>query len=192
MKLHFLSAAILLATGASAVHAQTFTPAITQTVGTGSEESFFTVDFEDGTANQSYAFGYKYDGNKTGGDLLAALAAGTPLQVGYYPGYGPTNAFVQSFSFNGHTQTGAGNNYWAYWQGTDGQNWTFSDVGASGRGLTNGSWDGWSWDADYSKPPFPAPAPLTPAAVPEASSVVSLGLLLGFGVIALRRKKITS
>ena len=31
-----------------------------------------------------------------------------------------------------------------------------------------------------------------PAAVPEASSVVSLALLLGFGVIALRRKKIAS
>ena len=31
-----------------------------------------------------------------------------------------------------------------------------------------------------------------PAAVPEASSVVSLGLLLGFGVILLRRKKIAS
>ncbi len=31
-----------------------------------------------------------------------------------------------------------------------------------------------------------------PAAVPEASSVISLGLLIGFGVIALRRKKTAS
>ena len=151
MKLNslYLSAA-LLTTLSAAAGAQTFTPALTETVGSGSEESFFTLDFQDGTAGHNYAFGYQYDG---------------------------------------HYEASPGNSYWAYFIGTDGQNWTYSGVGASDRTLSNGSWDGWSWDADYTNPV--TPTPLTPAAVPEVSSAVSLGLLalLGAGWTAARRKK---
>ncbi len=196
MKLHFISvAAVLMTAGVTAVHAQTFTPQLTQTVGSGSEESFFTVDFEDGTANQSYAFGYKYDGTKTGADLLAALAANTPLQVGYVPGYAPgTGSYlgvaVNSFALDGHSEAGFQiPYYWSYWLGNDGVNWAYSGVGASSRNLSNGSWDGWSWDVNSTDP-----APVTPAAVPEASSAVSLGVLalLGAGLFIARRKKAAS
>ena len=188
----FPAAAVLLLTGATAAHAQTFTPLLTSTVGSGSEESFFTLDFQDGTANHNYAFGYKYDGAKTGADFLAALAADTPLQVDYVPGFTPTSGndlgvAVNRFAYNGHSEAGFENAYyWSYWLGTDGQNWTYSGQGASGSKLSNSSWDGWSWDVNNTDP-----APLTPAAVPEASSAVSLGVLalLGAGVIAVRRKK---
>ena len=195
MKLNslYLSAA-LLTTLSAAASAQTFTPALTETVGSGSEESFFTLDFQDGTAGHNYAFGYKYNGTQTGADFLAALSADTALQVGYDPGYGPgdnnpAGVFVNSFGFNGHHEASPGNSYWAYFTGTNGQNWTYSGVGASDRTLSNGSWDGWSWDADYTNPV--TPTPLTPAAVPEASSAVSLGVLtlLGLGFTAFRRKK---
>jgi hypothetical protein len=192
MKLHFFSiAAVLMATGATAAHAQTFTPSITQTIGSGSEESFFTLDFQDGTLDHNYAFGYLYNGTQTGADLLAALSADTALQVGYDAGYGPADGnpagvFANSFSFNGHSETGSDANYWAYFTGNDGQNWTYSQVGASSRTLSNGSWDGWSWDVGNA---YPAPAPVTPAAVPEASSVVSFGLLLGLGLVIIRRSR---
>ena len=168
-------------------HALSFTPQITQTVGTGSSESFLTLDFQDGTTDHNSAFGYFYDGAKTGADMLAALTAGTSLNIGYYPGYGPGNpsgVLVNSFSLNGHTKTGANTDYWSYWLGSDGQTWNYSGVGASGRSLTNGSWDGWSWDANNANL-----APLTPAAVPESSTVCLFATgLLGLACTAIRRR----
>ena len=168
-------------------HALSFTPQITQTVGTGSSESFLTLDFQDGTTDHNSAFGYFYDGAKTGADMLAALTAGTSLNIGYYPGYGPgdsSGVLVNSFSLNGHTKTGTNTDYWSYWLGSDGQTWNYSGVGASGRSLTNGSWDGWSWDANNANL-----APLTPAAVPESSTVCLFATgLLGLACTAIRRR----
>lgn len=191
MKLHFISvAAVLMTVGMTAAHAQTFAPLITQTVGTGSEESFFTLDFQDGTTDHNYAFGYKYDGTQTGADFLTALSSGTALTVSSSTSsYG---VLVSSFGFNGHFKDSPGNSYWAYFTGTNGQDWTYSEIGASDRTLSNGSWDGWSWDPDYHTGEDAAPRPLTPAAVPEASSAVSLGVLalLGAGAFAVRRRKV--
>jgi len=202
MKLHFISvAAVLMTAGVTAVHAQTFTPLITQTVGTGSEESFLTVDFHDGTADPNYAFGYKYDGAKTGADMIAALNSDSSLKVGYVPGFAPgtgsgLGVAVNSFALGGHYEAGFQlAYYWSYWLGNDGQNWNYSGVGASSRGLSNGSWDGWSWDVNGTPNGGPVDhPPLTPAAVPEASSAVSLGVLalLGAGLFIARRKKAVS
>lgn len=165
---------VLLTALSSAAHAQTFTPQITQTVGSGSQESFFVLDFQDGSVDHNYAFGYFYDGAKTGADLISALSSGANLGVSYlYSG-----GVVNGFSFNGHSEAGfSGDGYWSYWLGTDGQSWKSSGVGIKGRTLSNGSWDGWSWDANGSNLP-----PVTPAApVPEASPTVSFGLLLALG-----------
>ena len=168
-------------------HALSFTPQITQTVGTGSSESFLTLDFQDGTADHNYAFGYFYDGAKTGADMLTALTAGTSLNVGYYPGYGPgdpSGIFAKSFSFNGHSQVGGDVDYWSYWLSSDGQAWNFSGVGASGRDLTNGSWDGWSWDVNNADI-----APLTPAAVPESSTICLFSIgVIGIACLAIRKR----
>ena len=178
-------AAFLLVAGTAS--AQTFTPQLSSVVGSGSKESFFTLDFQDGTADHNYAFGYLYDGTKTGADFLTALSSETALKVG--SSSGSFGVFVTSFGFNGHSETGGKYSYWSYWKGTDGQSWSSSGVGASSRMLTGGSWDGWSWDTDYRN--GPAPAPVTPAAVPEASSAISLSVLalLGLGALAVRRKK---
>ena len=182
MKLHFLpAAALLLTAGAGAANAQTFTPLLTATVGAGSEETFLALDFKDGTPNDSFAFGYKYDGTKTGTDLLNALASS-----GLSTQYIFNGRAVNGFTFGSHSEAGFTNtNYWEYWKGPDGQNWNYSSAGVTAP-LTNGGWDGWSFTDNGTLAP-----PLTPAAVPEASSAVSLGLLalLGVGVTAVRRKK---
>lgn len=183
MKLQsFSAAAFLLLMGAAGANAQTFTPLLTATAGSGSEESFLTIDFKDGTQNDNYAFGYKYDGTKTGVDLLNAFASDGLMTQYIYNG-----AAVNGFTFNGHSEAGFGNSgYWAYYSGPDGQQWKYASTGVRGN-ITDGGWDGWSWALNSVATP-----PITPAAVPEASSVVSLGLLLGLGVVALRRKKAAS
>ena len=173
--------AALIAVCAGTASAQGFTPLLTATAGTGSEETFLTVDFKDGSQNDSFAFGYKYDGVKTGTDLLNAFAPDGLMTQYIYNGRA-----VNGFTFGTHTEAGfAATGYWAYYKGPDGQNWTYSSVGVTAP-LTNGAWDGWSW-----APQGNAVPPITPAAVPEASSAVSLGILalLGAGFIAIRRKK---
>ena len=183
MKTQLFSAlGFLTVLGASSAGAQTFTPLLTATVGSGSEETFLTLDFQDGTPNQSYAFGYKYDGVKTGADLLNALASdGLTTQYIY------SGAAVNGFTFDGHSEAGfSAAGYWAYYKAPDGQTWKYASTGVAGP-LTDGGWDGWSW-----APNSQAVPPVTPAAaVPEGSSLVSLSLLmlLGGGAVAVRRKK---
>ena len=178
---------ILLAVLPSTAHAQTFKPQVTQTVGSGSNESFFVVDFQDGTVDHSYAFGYLYDGSKTGADLITALSSGAGLGATYLYSGGAVN----SFTFNGHSEAGFENEaYWSYYLGNDGRNWSYSSTGIKGRTLSNGSWDGWSWDMN-SADPLPL-TPTAPAPVPEASTAASLGLVLALGAggfLASRRRK---
>lgn len=83
---------ILPAILSGTAHAQSFRPQITQTVGSGSNESFLVVDFQDGTVDHNYAFGYLYDGSRTGADLIAAVSSGTGLGVTYLYNGGPLTA----------------------------------------------------------------------------------------------------
>lgn len=150
------------------------------TAGSGTEESYMVVDFQDGTADPSFLFGYKYDGSKTGADMIAALGAAQSPAVGYVPGAGPNDGgqygiAVNSFTFDGHSQAGFDSNgYWSYYVRDSGY-WDYPAMGASFRPLFNDSYDGWSWDAGTD------PLPRDPAPVPEGSSA----LLLGFGAAGL-------
>jgi hypothetical protein len=163
------------------------------TAGTGANESYMVLDFQDGTTQPSYLFGYKYDGSKTGLDMVEALdSAGSPL-VGYVPGKGPKDgdqygAAINSFSYDGHSQAGFENNaYWGYYTKNTGT-WDYASTGFSFRTLSNGSYDGWSWSDGTD------PLPRDPASpVPETSSAV----LLSFGVAglifaaAVKRKRVS-
>ena len=166
-------AALLLfaALGTAPGHAE---PLITQYVGTGSSVSFLTLDFHDNTLNPSYAFGYRYDGAKTGGDLIDALIGQAGLNVGFGSFFQP-NDFINSFAYQGHVQPGPGASpdfFWSYWLGTNGNDWSAAPVGLRNRVLTNGSWDGWSWSTfdpvtfdPLSQPRTPqvsGPAPVVP------------------------------
>jgi len=130
-----------------AARAQTFTPQITQTVGAGSQESFFVLGFQDGSVDHNYAFGYFYDGAKTGADLISALSSGAGLGVTYlYNTMAASSTALVSTTtfqrprFNGHSESGFGaNRYWSYWLGTNGQTWKSSGAGIKSRPLSNGS-----------------------------------------------------
>lgn len=162
-------------------------PLITQYVGTGSSVSFLTLDFQDNTPNPSYAFGYRYDGAKTGGDLVDALIQGAGLNVGFGSFFQP-NDFVNSFAYDGHVQpqpgTPAPDFFWSYWLGTTGNDWSAAPVGLRDRALTNGSWDGWSWTTfdpvtfDPLSQPRTPQAPLPASAVPEPGTLPLAGAAL--------------
>ncbi len=172
------------------------TPQITAFVGTGSQTSFMTLDFKDGVSNPvTYAFGYRYDGAKNSGDFLLALASGVPtfgatLQGSIGVGLG---RYVEGLSYGGRNKfndfgggnSGDPNGFWSLWTSSNGfTGWSESQVGIDGRALTSGSWDGWSWTADFNNPSAP---PQTPVAAPEPSALALLGLgVPGFFVIRRR------
>lgn len=50
---------------------------------------------------------------------------------------------------SGHWASGWYLGYWSYWtRDSKSSEFTYSGVGATGRKLTDGSWDGWSWSGD--------------------------------------------
>ncbi|HUX16670.1 MAG TPA: PEP-CTERM sorting domain-containing protein, partial [Phycisphaerae bacterium] len=73
--------------------------------------------------------------------------------------------------------------FWHYAVSTDGVNWDSSGfVGFSGRTLSTGDWDGWSWDPSFSFAVFPN----EPAAATPEPGTISL-LALGVAAALLRR-----
>lgn len=179
-------------------------PLITQTVGTGSNLSYFVLDFQDNTPNPSYAFGYRYDGAKTGGDLVDAFVRDAGLGATFGSFFQP-NDFVIGFAYDGHARPAPGQSpppdfFWSYWTGTNGTDWTTASVGLRQRTLTNGSWDGWSWTTFDPATFDPVSAPRTPQAqaaqvIPEPGTAFLAGAavlgLLGTGSFRerLRRRR---
>lgn len=147
---------------------------ISESVGTGVNLSHIVVDF----GPQSYEFNVHYDGSITGEQALNLLETNSAFRftTQAFAGFGDT---VQSIDYGGYVQTGFGNNFWGYYLSTDGQNWNFSDVGASSRMLTNGDWDGWVWSAQSTPPDLPIAAP-----EPTSLSLVAIS-----GLLLLRRRR---
>jgi len=101
-----------------------------------------------------------------------------------------------------HYKEGWYTGYWSYWLSDDDPYgtgaWELSGVGMSARTLTDGDWDGWSFDQDLSSffNPSPDDFPSEPVVgesgvVPEPSSfaiVVGLGVSFGGGAWLRRRR----
>jgi hypothetical protein len=133
------------------------------------------VDF----GEKSFAFGYNWDGVKTGKQMLIDIADATALDVSFGSKYGLTQGISYgqySLSYDSDTYDPDNpSSWWEYWVSDDGQSWTSYWDGCSNRELVDGGWDGWGWS-----PPWPGvgSAPNAPI-VPEPTSILALTSLIG-------------
>ncbi|HQW06926.1 MAG TPA: T9SS type A sorting domain-containing protein [Flavobacteriales bacterium] len=121
-------------------------------VGSGPDSSVLVVDFQDGSDDPSYAWGYLHNG-ATGEAMLTAIAeADVNLDVEFASGS------LNSMSYGGHAGIGGAPDYWSTWSGTNIATMN-SNLGVSGV-LANGDWLGCSYtDFDPALPPRePIPA----------------------------------
>ena len=197
-----LALLLCLLSTACALPGHALSPTITQTVGTGASESFFVINFNDNPnfANNpasNYVFGYKYDGAQTGEDLITALKNNVPAftvtekTYSFDDGMGNiiTGSFVVSFTYQGHTQTGAGNNYWSYFESdasrltTNSMDWDSAGTGALDRALFDQSYDGWTFATPQNSIGFNAPTPITPG-IPAPEPNGACVILVAAGSLA--------
>lgn len=84
-------------------------------VGTGTDTSLLVVDFQDGTFDTSYAWGYLHNGSATAEDMLNAIdAADVNLSVAIGGG------FLNDISYGSHAGIGGASDfYWGTWSGTN-------------------------------------------------------------------------
>jgi hypothetical protein len=176
--------------------------------GTGSNRAGLVIDWNDGTTQDSFAWGYRWSGSATGEDLFRAIAGALAESQSSLP-FGPPvsdgvgdpalSLFIRNFSFGpsvdrvaylepggpAHDQDSANfnNGFWSYWldegTGTYPDTWTSSMVGFGDRTLADGSWDAFSYVPDFNGVPPSAAI----AAIPEPRTIGLL--LLALATIAL-------
>ncbi len=109
----------------------------------------FVIASESGTAFGSTVSGLGYDVNKSGdfaivkdGEVRQANELGLIPMSGYsYDGWSCTDP-------EDYWQSGWYQGYWSYWtKSADSDSWYYSNMGISGRKLTDGCWDGWNFSA---------------------------------------------
>jgi hypothetical protein len=165
----FLAAAVVLALTTASGFAQT-----TVNVGDGASTSYVQIVFKDGAA---YQFNVAYDSATNGIDLLNVIESagiGFAADIQNF-GFGD---FVNGLSYDGHANSGygGGEDWWHYWvREAESEPWVSpATYGASGRTVSDGSWDGWVYgDA------------LDPTAVPEPTTLA----ILGGAVVLMRRRR---
>jgi hypothetical protein len=167
--------------------------------GSGSNESALVVDWNDGKATESLAWGFRWDGSATGIDLLHAIDAADArlsIEIVSFSFGDAVRGFAYDADLDG-LYTGAddhfaagfgfpGEGYWGYYIAAPTESnpsWGFSGVGPSDRALANQSWDGWSWTPSGGNDTFPSVP--TSAPVPEPATLAALG----FGALALMKRR---
>lgn len=142
----------LLAFSAStAAHAQFDFSHVQYWVGAGADSSVLVVDFQDGTDDASYAWGWLHNGG-TGEDMLNAIAA---ADVNF--SIDLTGGFLNSATYGSHAGIGGSPDYWSTWSGT-----SFATLGmnmGASEEVGNGDWFACSY-TDFS----PALEPTEPIA----------------------------
>ncbi len=152
--------------------------------GQGDNEALIVLDFDE---DLSFAFGYKWDGQKTSYDALLALDAySSAFGMTSHWDDGVSGYLIDDLNYLGTTKRGGS---WSFFTASDGLDWSSSWVGASDRDLVDGAWDGWSsgewvwvgpgdWDWAFT-------GTVTTPTVPEPTGLA----LLGLGSIAVLRKR---
>lgn len=121
-------------------------------IGAGSNRAAMVMDWNDGTAQQSFAWGYRWNGVASGADMLFAIAAADTALSFTNGGTQFSNFFLRSATYFDGTTTHSGvtppsfSEYWAYFGvgGTAGGTFspdTFDPVAGGGNLLPTRS--GW-------------------------------------------------
>ena len=159
-------------------------------VGSGSNQAALIIDFNDGKSPEAWAWGYRWNGSKNGGDMILAIAAVDP-RMSLVNGGSSTAVFITEISYDGSAGLQSGTSdftfgvdtSWGYYNAIDtaeavADNWTAPGIGASSRALSDGNWDAWSFGKydsltfDHTVPPNTASAIAAP--VPEPETAVAL------------------
>lgn len=107
-------------------------------VGTGENQAMLVVDFNDGNTQECYAWGFCFNGIKTGENMLNEIAAAdTGLTVDV------TGGFLNSIVYNGQEGMPGSPDYWMTFTSTSLSNWTMN-AGISTE-LANNDWFGCSY-----------------------------------------------
>ncbi len=159
MKKQFYSFIIALLLG-TAANAQFTAADIQYWLGTGTDTTILVIDFQDGSWDQSYAWGYLHNSNATAQEMLEAIAAADVNLEISVPG-----GFISDITYGSHEGIGGTlieevAHYWSTWSGTASDNFVMN--GGASEQLTNGSWFGCSF-TDFD----PAIEPTTPLAAFE-------------------------
>ena len=155
MSTRFTSSLALSFFTAAALHAQFTAADIQYWVGTGQDTAVLVVDFQDGSPDPAYAWGYLHNGGTAADMLDAIVAADDELDVSLVSG------FLNDLMYGTHAGLGGAPDYWSTWTGTSIADMALND-GLS-EPLVNGLWFGCSYtDFDPALPPtepVAAPAP---------------------------------
>jgi hypothetical protein len=175
--------------------------------GSGASRAALVIDFNDGKADESLAWGFRWDGPvaPTGEQMFAAIDAADPRLHAFVKSDPTFGNFVDGIGYDLDgdgvlTPTAGGGdhyrpgfvdpNFWAYLVAdadpfAPGGSWTDSAVGFGARTLGDGAWDGWSWSA------WPPAGPGEPvaAAVPEPGAAGAVLVLAGLSVVRRRRRR---
>lgn len=101
-------------------------------IGTGADSSVLVVDFQDGTEDASYAWGFLHDG-ATGADMLNAIAG---ADVNF--AIDVAGGFLNDITYGAHAGLGGDPDYWSTWSGTSISSMSMNaGISAS---LSNGDW----------------------------------------------------
>jgi hypothetical protein len=145
-------------------------------VGSGSDSALLVIDFRNGEFDSCYAWGYLYNGNETGGDMLQAVAS-EDLNLSINAAGG----FLNDVIYHRHNGTGGdtinGNqHYWSTWSGPDRSGLQMNAGLATP--LVSGEWFALSF-TDFN--PADTPGVPIPAYDPEAFVVKDLQSWTGTG-----------
>lgn len=133
-----------LAFGAIKGNAQLSADDIQYFIGTGPDTAYLVIDFQDGSADSSYAWGYLFDEatTTTAQDMLTAIDSDEE-KISFDLGGG----FLNDIIYNSHEGLGGMPNYWGTWSRTSSTAWAMNS-GIS-EVLSNGDWFGCSY-TDFS------------------------------------------
>ncbi len=134
-------------------------------IGEGENKALLVVDWNDTVSPESLAWGYRFDGQVTGEQMITDIAAADERLTANASG-----GFLNDLIFDDgdilHEGTGGTNGfYWSTWSGTNSGNWEMNE--GLGTTVSDGDWFGCSF-TDFN----PAVMPGVPVAV---SNPVGLG-----------------